>query len=117
MRACLVLACFKCADKTATLESILNLLQETALNHVWISGLLSNGFGATHGMMKNNLIWVVSRMQLQVDYYPIWGEIVEIDTWVGASGKNGMRRDWLIRSQATATEGKNRGSHQTETSL
>ncbi|GMY18474.1 palmitoyl-acyl carrier protein thioesterase, chloroplastic [Fagus crenata] len=26
---------------------------------------------------------------------------MEIDTWVGASGKNGMRRDWLIRSQAT----------------
>jgi fatty acyl-ACP thioesterase B len=40
-------------------------------------------------------------MQLQIDHYPIWGEVVEIDTWVGASGKNGMRRDWLIRSQAT----------------
>lgn len=26
---------------------------------------------------------------------------MEIDTWVGASGKNGMRRDWLLRSQAT----------------
>ncbi|KAJ8758527.1 hypothetical protein K2173_000248 [Erythroxylum novogranatense] len=89
------------ADKTATLESILNLLQETALNHVWMSGLLSNGFGATHGMVRNNLIWVVSRMHAQVDHYPIWGEIVDIDTWVGASGKNGMRRDWLIRSQAT----------------
>ncbi|KAI4297169.1 hypothetical protein L6164_037070 [Bauhinia variegata] len=88
-------------DKTATLESILNLFQETALNHVWMSGLLSDGFGATHGMMRNNLIWVVSRMQVQVDYYPIWGEVVEIDTWVGASGKNGMRRDWLIRSKAT----------------
>ncbi|XP_038722689.1 palmitoyl-acyl carrier protein thioesterase, chloroplastic-like isoform X2 [Tripterygium wilfordii] len=88
-------------DKTATIDSILNLFQETALNHVWMSGLLGNGFGATHGMMRNNLIWVVSRMQLQVDHYPIWGEVLEIDTWVGASGKNGMRRDWLIRSQAT----------------
>ncbi|GAA0186296.1 hypothetical protein Leryth_018941 [Lithospermum erythrorhizon] len=88
-------------DKTATIESILNLLQETALNHVWMSGLLGDGFGATHGMMKNNLIWVVSRMQLLVDHYPIWGEVMEIDTWVGASGKNGMRRDWLLRSQAT----------------
>ncbi|XP_059658366.1 palmitoyl-acyl carrier protein thioesterase, chloroplastic-like [Cornus florida] len=88
-------------DKTATIESILNLLQETALNHVWMSGLLGNGFGATHGMMRNNLIWVVSRMQVQVDHYPIWGEVLEIDTWVGASGKNGMRRDWLIRSHAT----------------
>lgn len=29
------------------------------------------------------------------------GEVVEIDTWVGASGKNGMRRDWQLRSQAT----------------
>ncbi|EYU40801.1 hypothetical protein MIMGU_mgv1a020934mg [Erythranthe guttata] len=88
-------------DKTTTIESILNLLQETALNHVWMSGLLSDGFGATHGMMKNNLIWVVSRMQVQVDHYPIWGEVIEIDTWVGASGKNGMRRDWQLRSQAT----------------
>ncbi|KAG8475446.1 hypothetical protein CXB51_032217 [Gossypium anomalum] len=90
-------------DKTATLESLLNLFQETALNHVWMSGLLSNGFGATHGMMRNNLIWVVSRMHVQVDHYPIWGEVIEIDTWVGASGKNGMRRDWVIRSQATGS--------------
>ncbi|GMJ13117.1 hypothetical protein HRI_004980900 [Hibiscus trionum] len=88
-------------NKTATLESLFNLFQETALNHVWMSGLLSNGFGATHGMVRNNLIWVVSRMHVQVDHYPIWGEVLEIDTWVGASGKNGMRRDWLIRSQAT----------------
>ncbi|XP_068331972.1 palmitoyl-acyl carrier protein thioesterase, chloroplastic-like [Pyrus communis] len=88
-------------DKTATLESVLNLLQETALNHVWMSGLLSDGFGATHEMMRNDLIWVVSRMQVQVDQYPIWGEVLEIDTWVQASGKNGMKRDWLIRSQST----------------
>jgi hypothetical protein len=46
--------------------------QETALNHVWMSGLLGDGFGATHGMIKNNLIWVVSRMHVQVDQYPIW---------------------------------------------
>ncbi|CAO2162513.1 unnamed protein product [Urochloa humidicola] len=86
-------------DKTATMETVLNLLQETALNHVWMSGLLGDGFGATHGMIKNNLIWVVSRMHVQVDQYPIWGEVLDIDTWVGSSGKNGMRRDWLIRGR------------------
>ncbi|XP_072969103.1 palmitoyl-acyl carrier protein thioesterase, chloroplastic-like [Typha angustifolia] len=90
-------------DKTATLETLLNLLQETALNHVWMSGLLGDGFGATHGMVSNNLIWVVTRMHLQVDKYPIWGEVLEIDTWVGASGKNGMRRDWLIRNRLSGT--------------
>ncbi|OAY81297.1 Palmitoyl-acyl carrier protein thioesterase, chloroplastic [Ananas comosus] len=90
-------------DKTATLETILNLLQETALNHVWMSGLLGDGFGATHGMIRNNLIWVVTRMHVQVDQYPIWGEVLEIDTWVGASGKNGMRRDctWVMMNKQT----------------
>ncbi|XP_051145032.1 palmitoyl-acyl carrier protein thioesterase, chloroplastic-like [Andrographis paniculata] len=91
-------------DKTATIQTLFSLLQETALNHVWMSGLLSdNGFGATHGMVRNNLIWVVSRIHLQLHQYPIWGEVVEIDTWVGASGKNGMRRDWLLRSPFTGT--------------
>lgn len=27
------------------------------------------------------------------------GEVLDIDTWVGSSGKNGMRRDWLIRGR------------------
>lgn len=29
------------------------------------------------------------------------GDVVEIDTWVAASGKNGMRRDWIIRDYST----------------
>lgn len=29
------------------------------------------------------------------------GGVMEVDIWVGASGKNGIRRDWLIRSDAT----------------
>ncbi|KAL3696425.1 hypothetical protein R1sor_010501 [Riccia sorocarpa] len=84
-------------DKTASIETLLNHFQETALNHVWMSGLAGDGFGATRGMITNNLIWVVTRMHVQIERYPTWGDVVEIDTWVLASGKNGMRRDWLIR--------------------
>lgn len=29
------------------------------------------------------------------------GDVVEIDTWVDAAGKNGMRRDWIIRDYNT----------------
>ena len=47
-------------------------VQETALNHVWMSGLLGDGMGATHGMIGNDLIWVVSRMQVQIESYPVW---------------------------------------------
>ncbi|CAH2042081.1 unnamed protein product [Thlaspi arvense] len=29
------------------------------------------------------------------------GDVVQVDTWVAASGKNGMRRDWLVRDSKT----------------
>ncbi|TKY73229.1 Palmitoyl-acyl carrier protein thioesterase [Spatholobus suberectus] len=89
------------ADKTASIETLMNHLQETALNHVKTAGLLGDGFGATPEMCKKNLIWVVTRMQVVVDRYPTWGDVVQVDTWVSASGKNGMHRDWLVRDIKT----------------
>uniref|UniRef100_A0A7N0USS0 Acyl-[acyl-carrier-protein] hydrolase n=1 Tax=Kalanchoe fedtschenkoi TaxID=63787 RepID=A0A7N0USS0_KALFE len=94
-------------DKTATMETLMNLLQETALNHVMSSGLAGNGFGATHEMSLRKLIWVVTRINIQVrSIAPVRdmfdrGDIIEIDTWVDAAGKNGMRRDWIIREYKT----------------
>ncbi|CAN6203638.1 unnamed protein product [Urochloa humidicola] len=88
-------------DRTATMETIMNLLQETALNHVMCSGLAGDGFGATRQMSLRKLIWVVTRINIQVDKYSRWGDVVEIDTWVASSGKNGMRRDWIIRDRNT----------------
>ncbi|TVU23702.1 hypothetical protein EJB05_26081 [Eragrostis curvula] len=85
------------ADRTASIETLMNHLQETALNHVKTAGLLGDGFGATPEMSKRNLIWVVSKIQLAVEQYPSWGDMVQVDTWVAASGKNGMRRDWHVR--------------------
>jgi len=85
------------ADRTASIETLMNHLQESALNHVRSAGLLGDGFGCTPEMSKKNLIWVVSKMQVLVDHYPTWGDIIEVDTWVGSHGKNGMRRDWHIR--------------------
>ncbi|KAM0944849.1 putative oleoyl-[acyl-carrier-protein] hydrolase [Dioscorea sansibarensis] len=89
------------ADRTASIETLMNHLQETALNHVKSAGLLGDGFGATPEMSRRNLIWVVTKMQVLVERYPIWGDVVEVDTWVGASGKNGMRRDWHVRDSLT----------------
>ncbi|KAL3839857.1 hypothetical protein ACJIZ3_024448 [Penstemon smallii] len=89
------------ADRTASVETLMNHLQETALNHVKTAGLLGDGFGSTPEMCKRNLIWVVTKMQVLVDRYPTWGDVVQVDTWVDASGKNGMRRDWLVRDSNT----------------
>ncbi|XP_075517657.1 palmitoyl-acyl carrier protein thioesterase, chloroplastic-like [Primulina tabacum] len=89
------------ADRTVSVETLMNHLQETALNHVKTAGLLNDGFGSTPEMSKRNLIWVVAKMQVLVDCYPTWGDVIQVDTWVAASGKNGMRRDWLIRDRNT----------------
>ncbi|MBA0797240.1 hypothetical protein Gohar_007955 [Gossypium harknessii] len=89
------------ADQTASIETLMNHLQETAINHCRSAGLLGEGFGATPEMCKKNLIWVVTRMQVVVDRYPTWGDVVQVDTWVSASGKNGMRRDWLVSNSET----------------
>ncbi|KAK4395585.1 Palmitoyl-acyl carrier protein thioesterase, chloroplastic [Sesamum angolense] len=88
-------------DKTATMETLMNLLQETALNHVASAGVAGNGFGATREMSIRKLIWVVTRIHVQVQKFSSWGDVVEIDTWVDAAGKNGMRRDWIIRDYNT----------------
>lgn len=89
------------ADRTASIETMMNHLQETALNHVKSAGLLGDGFGSTPEMCKKNLIWVVTKMNVLVDRYPMWGDMVQVDTWIAASGKNGLRRDWLVRDWQT----------------
>lgn len=89
------------ADGTTSIESFMNHLQETALNHAKTVGLLGDGFGSTEAMSSRNLIWVVAKMQILVDRYPTWGDTVQVDTWVGSNGKNGMRRDWLVRDGNT----------------
>lgn len=88
-------------DGTTSIESFMNHLQETALNHAKTVGLLGDGFGSTEAMSKRNLIWVVAKMQIAVERYPTWGDVVQVDTWVGKNGKNGMRRDWLVRDMNT----------------
>ncbi|KAI3923608.1 hypothetical protein MKW98_011238 [Papaver atlanticum] len=89
------------ADRTASIETLMNHLQETALNHVRTAGLLGDGFGSTPEMSRRNLLWVVSQMQVLVDRYPSWGDVVQVDTWVSACGKNCMRRNWLLRDSNT----------------
>ncbi|KAM7277738.1 hypothetical protein ACFE04_004872 [Oxalis oulophora] len=89
------------ADKNATVECILNLLQETAINHLRTSGLVGDGFGVTPGMLKNNLIWIVTKLSVEMDKYPTWDEVLEVDTWLRPLGKNGVQKDWTIKNLVT----------------
>ncbi|KAM7280855.1 hypothetical protein ACFE04_007989 [Oxalis oulophora] len=88
-------------DKNATIECILNLLQETAINHLKTPGIVGDGFGVTPGMLKNNLIWIVTKLTVEIDHYPTWDEVLEVDTWLRPSGKNGVQKDWTIKNLIT----------------
>ncbi|KAI3897455.1 hypothetical protein MKX03_033206 [Papaver bracteatum] len=88
--------------RTATIGTLINHLQETVANHVRGAGLLGDGFASTPEMTRRNLIWVVAKMQVIVDQYPSWGDVVQIDTWfTSASEKNGLANHWLLRDANT----------------
>uniref|UniRef100_A0A6I9REU9 Acyl-[acyl-carrier-protein] hydrolase n=1 Tax=Elaeis guineensis var. tenera TaxID=51953 RepID=A0A6I9REU9_ELAGV len=88
-------------DQKASLEALMNHFQETSLNHCKCIGLMHGGFGCTPQMTRRNLIWVVTKIRVHVDRYPLWGDVVQINTWISSSGKNGMGRDWHVHDCRT----------------
>ncbi|KAJ0972581.1 hypothetical protein J5N97_020540 [Dioscorea zingiberensis] len=88
-------------NKTATVETIANLLQEVGCNHAQSVGFSTDGFATTNTMRELHLIWVTSRMHIEIYKYPAWGDVVEIETWCQGEGKIGTRRDWILKDLAT----------------
>ncbi|KAJ8440592.1 hypothetical protein Cgig2_028721 [Carnegiea gigantea] len=72
----------------ASLEALLNYTEETSVNLCKSSGLAVGGFGVPKEMSSRNLIWVIGRMQVVVNSYPSWGDIVHVETWCSALGKH-----------------------------
>ncbi|XP_041001455.1 oleoyl-acyl carrier protein thioesterase 1, chloroplastic-like isoform X2 [Juglans microcarpa x Juglans regia] len=88
-------------NKTATVETIANLLQEVGCNHAQSVGFSTDGFATTPTMRKMHLIWVTARMHIEIYRYPAWSDVVEIETWCQGDGRIGTRRDWIIKDYAT----------------
>ncbi|XP_024397914.1 oleoyl-acyl carrier protein thioesterase 1, chloroplastic [Physcomitrium patens] len=88
-------------NRAASMETIANLLQEVACNHAQSVGFSTDGFATTPIMRQKHLIWVTTRMHIQMQEYPIWGDVVEIDTWYQGEGRIETRRDWIIRNDKT----------------
>ncbi|KAJ4959093.1 hypothetical protein NE237_026204 [Protea cynaroides] len=88
-------------NHTATVETLMNLLQETALNHLRSIGLLKEGLGSTPEMSARNLIWVLSKVHVAVDHYPTWSDEVRVETWIIPSGRNSLAIEWIISDSWT----------------
>ncbi|KAH9611278.1 hypothetical protein KSS87_008951 [Heliosperma pusillum] len=61
-----------------------------AYNEYVSSGMVVEGFAVSEEMASLNLIWVIGRMQVEVNSYPSWGDIVQVETWCSAIGKHGL---------------------------
>ncbi|KAH6765835.1 Acyl-ACP thioesterase [Perilla frutescens var. hirtella] len=88
-------------NKTATVETIANLLQEVGCNHAQYVGFSTDGFATTLTMRKLHLIWVTARMHIEIYKYPAWSDVVEIETWCQSEGRIGTRRDWILKDYST----------------
>ena len=76
-----------------SLTGIAGYLQESAGNHAAV-----NGFGYQQ-MLNSGLLWVLTRMKIHVHRFPIWGDELELRTWVISREKFFSRRDFEIKSK------------------
>ncbi|GMH43470.1 hypothetical protein BSKO_11392 [Bryopsis sp. KO-2023] len=89
-------------DRQTTLPTIANLLQENASNHaICMWGKTEEGFAAEPSMVEKGLILVMTRLQIQVDKYPTWGDVIEVETWFSTESRASAKRDWAIRDAQT----------------
>lgn len=40
-------------------------------------------------------------MHIEIEEYPVWGDVVQVETWCQSEGKVGTRRDWLLTNVVT----------------
>ncbi|XP_065869039.1 palmitoyl-acyl carrier protein thioesterase, chloroplastic-like isoform X2 [Euphorbia lathyris] len=90
-------------DRKASIAALMSYLQDSAINHGRITGIMADGhiLGVTREMSKKDLIWVLSSLQIVVDRYPSWLDVVQVETWMYPLGKNGLGHDWVIRDRNT----------------
>ncbi|GAB4813438.1 hypothetical protein N2152v2_000484 [Parachlorella kessleri] len=76
--------------------------REAASNHaVAMWGRGQEGFAADPMLSGDGLIFVMTRLQIQMDEYPKWGDVVQVETWFFAQGRMGAQRDFVITDRTT----------------
>ncbi|KAL4388379.1 hypothetical protein GQ457_09G007590 [Hibiscus cannabinus] len=89
-------------DGKMSLVALANYLQDTLVNHLERRGLLSNGF-STPEMSTRDLICVFNKIDIAIDGYPCWHDVIQVETWMYESGKNGVGVDWIFSNLKTGS--------------
>ncbi|MED6192239.1 hypothetical protein PIB30_008443 [Stylosanthes scabra] len=89
------------ASGKASIETLMNYYQSSILDHFKKVGVHDDVSGSTKEMIKKNLIWVYSDMQVATYRFPKWEDEVEVESWICAAGINGVRFNWILRDFKT----------------
>ncbi|MDP2968786.1 MAG: thioesterase [Deltaproteobacteria bacterium] len=78
------------AKNRVFLPSLWKYLQETAWNH-------ANRIGIGYlDLARNNHFWILSRLAIDMDEYPGWGDKIQVKTWLLGSSRLFAFRDFSI---------------------
>ncbi|XP_020970319.1 palmitoyl-acyl carrier protein thioesterase, chloroplastic-like isoform X2 [Arachis ipaensis] len=90
------------ANGVASIETLMNYFQSSMIDHCKTLGIHNNNLnGSTNEMIKRNLVWVYTEMQLSTYRYPKWDDVVEVETWLSTEGKNALRLNWSVQDFKT----------------
>ncbi len=77
----------------ARLTTLANFFQEVAYQHA-----NRLGFGY-RDLKKNRTLWVLSRLRIRMERYPVWDEVVTVETWHRGMEKLFGMRDFRVKDQ------------------
>ena len=75
-----------------SVAALCNYMQEIAGNHAQQLGV------GLEAMLEQKMIWVLSRLYLQIEEYPPWGETISVETWPAVAEGKFALRDFLFHT-------------------
>jgi len=79
---------------------ILNYLEETAIAHTESVGL------GIDRLKSEGIGWILNRWSLEINSYPHWNDIVEVETWAADFDRFFATREFCIRDSSGSIIGK-----------
>lgn len=87
-------------DGKTTMPAICNYLQEIAGDSAQQLGF------SIEQLLSKNVTWVLTRLKVEMDLYPIWREKIEVETWPSGYDKMVATRDFRIWNSKKEVIGK-----------
>lgn len=81
------------------ITQLFNFMQEAAGNHAYDLGC---GYD---DLIKDNYIWVLSKVKVNMTSYPSWGESFTVETWPKGAFRLYASRDFIFKDSSGSTIG------------